>query len=162
MRYQKGDFNNIPTMQFFTGISRITQSKSFMLSLTECVWDFQNDVLWDSHEHALFMFVECYIPIQIIESKDFPLIYDNWSCLLPHLHITPTKDTVFCVIKEYSVTYLLLLYIVRTATHNAYFLSSYTKLSSYFSFALSGHQLQVLSSPQRWLQPVLEREQVSL
>ena len=110
-------------MPFFTGVSRITQSKSFMLSLTECVWDFQNDVLWDSHEHALFMFVECYIPIQIIESKDFPLIYDNWSCLLPHLHITPTKDTVFCVIKEYSVTYLLLLYIVRTATHNAYFLS---------------------------------------
>ena len=34
--------NNIPTMQFFTGISRNTQSKSYMLSLTECVWEFQN------------------------------------------------------------------------------------------------------------------------
>ena len=36
-----GRVNNIPTMQFFTGISRNTQSKSYMLSLTECVWDFQ-------------------------------------------------------------------------------------------------------------------------
>ena len=28
-------------MQFFCGISRNTQSKSYMLSLTKCVWDFQ-------------------------------------------------------------------------------------------------------------------------
>ena len=26
-----------------------------MLSLTECVWDFQKDALWDSHKHALVM-----------------------------------------------------------------------------------------------------------
>ena len=39
---------NIPTMQFFTGISRNTQSKSSMLSLTECVWNFQNDAFWDT------------------------------------------------------------------------------------------------------------------
>ena len=46
----------IPTMQFFTGISRNTQSKSYtntMLSLTECVWNFKNDALWDTHQHAL-------------------------------------------------------------------------------------------------------------
>ena len=42
-----GHVNNIPTMQFFTGISRNTQSKTYMLSLTECVWDFQNIALWD-------------------------------------------------------------------------------------------------------------------
>ena len=36
-------------MQFFTGISRNTKSKSFMLSLTACVWDFQNNGLWDTH-----------------------------------------------------------------------------------------------------------------
>ena len=40
--------NNIPTMQFFTGISRNTQSKSDMLSLTECVWEFRNNALWDT------------------------------------------------------------------------------------------------------------------
>ena len=33
--------NNIPTMQFFNGISRSTRSKSYMLSLTECVWEFR-------------------------------------------------------------------------------------------------------------------------
>ena len=33
--------NSVPKMQFFTGISRNTQSKSYMLSLlTECVWEF--------------------------------------------------------------------------------------------------------------------------
>ena len=37
--------SNIPTMQFFTGISGNTQSKSYTLSLTECVWE--NSALWD-------------------------------------------------------------------------------------------------------------------
>ena len=40
-----GHVNNIPTMQLFTGIPKNTQSKSYMLSLTECVWDFQNNAL---------------------------------------------------------------------------------------------------------------------
>ena len=40
---------NIPTMQLFTGISKDTQSKSYTLSLTHGVWDFQNNALWDSH-----------------------------------------------------------------------------------------------------------------
>ena len=44
-----GHVNNIPKMQFFSGISRNTQSKSYMLPLTECVWDFQNNELWDTH-----------------------------------------------------------------------------------------------------------------
>ena len=47
--YAIGHVNNIPTMQFFTGISQNTQSKSYMLSLTGCAWDFQNNVLWDTH-----------------------------------------------------------------------------------------------------------------
>ena len=38
-----GHVNDIPTMQFFTGISRNTQSNSYMSSLTECVWEFQNN-----------------------------------------------------------------------------------------------------------------------
>ena len=33
----------------FSGISRNTQSKLYMLSLTECVWDFQNNALLDTH-----------------------------------------------------------------------------------------------------------------
>ena len=44
-------------MQFFTGISRNNQSKSLtnMLPLTKCVWDFQNNALWDTHENALLI-----------------------------------------------------------------------------------------------------------
>ena len=44
-----GHVNNVPTMQFFTGISKTTQFKSHMLSITECVWEFRNNVLWDAH-----------------------------------------------------------------------------------------------------------------
>ena len=45
-----GHVNNIPTMQFFIGISRNTQSKSYMLSfMTGCVWEFRNIELWDTH-----------------------------------------------------------------------------------------------------------------
>ena len=40
--------NNIPTMRFFTGIPRNAQSKSYMQSLTECAWDFQNNELSDT------------------------------------------------------------------------------------------------------------------
>ena len=39
-------------MQSFTGNSENTQSKSYMLSLTEYLWEFQNDALLDTH--ALF------------------------------------------------------------------------------------------------------------
>ena len=49
-----GHVNNIPSMQFFTGIFVNTQSKSYILSLTVCVWDFQNNALWETHYHALF------------------------------------------------------------------------------------------------------------
>ena len=41
--------NNILIMKFLTGISRNTQSKFCMLSLTECVRDFENYVLWGTH-----------------------------------------------------------------------------------------------------------------
>ena len=43
-----GHVNIIPTMQFFAGIFRNTRSKLYMLSLTECVWDFQNNALWET------------------------------------------------------------------------------------------------------------------
>ena len=41
--------NTIPTMQCSIVISRNTQSKSYMLSLSECVWEFRNNGLWDTH-----------------------------------------------------------------------------------------------------------------
>ena len=50
-----GHVHNIPTMQFFTGISRKIQSKLYMLTLTACVWDFRNNALLDTRLHALFM-----------------------------------------------------------------------------------------------------------
>ena len=58
--------SNIPTMQFFTGISRNTQLKS---SLTECVWVinlflykfmvqvFMNNALYDTHKHILLGYI---------------------------------------------------------------------------------------------------------
>ena len=58
---------NVFTMQFLSGISRNTQSRSDMLSLptsgksrhlAECVWDFQNDVLWDTHQNAPLLFAQ--------------------------------------------------------------------------------------------------------
>ena len=33
----------------FHWIFKNTQSKSYMISLTECVWDFQKIALWDTH-----------------------------------------------------------------------------------------------------------------
>ena len=51
-----GHVNSIPTMQLFTGISLNTQSKSYMISLTQCVWEFQNNALWDTHWHALWAY----------------------------------------------------------------------------------------------------------
>ena len=50
-----GDVKHIPTMRFFNGISRNTQSKSYILSLTEWVQAFQCNALWDTHQHALFV-----------------------------------------------------------------------------------------------------------
>ena len=47
-----GHVNNIPTMQFFSGISIKTcmlSTELVMLSLTESVWEFQNNALWDTH-----------------------------------------------------------------------------------------------------------------
>ena len=49
LSFANRDANNIPTMLYFTGISRDTQSKSYMLSLNECVREFRNSSLWDTH-----------------------------------------------------------------------------------------------------------------
>ena len=46
-----GHVNNISTN------SRNTQSKSCTLSLTECVWEFRNNALWNTHKHALLDWV---------------------------------------------------------------------------------------------------------
>ena len=40
-----GNIKNIPTMQFFWNFQSYSVEIVFMLSLPECVWDFQNNVL---------------------------------------------------------------------------------------------------------------------
>ena len=57
---QKGYDNNIPTMQFFIGISRNIQSKYYQLSLTDCLWEFRNDALWDTPLHVLHALLGIY------------------------------------------------------------------------------------------------------
>lgn len=68
-----GHVNNVPTMQFFTGISRNTQSKPYMLSMTEWVWEFRNDALWDTHYVASFWsFVDAlYVPFPMGRNLSF-------------------------------------------------------------------------------------------
>ena len=43
----KGHANKIPTMQFSLEYPEILR-QNHMLSLTECVWEFQNNALWDT------------------------------------------------------------------------------------------------------------------
>ena len=43
-----GHVNNIPTKQFFTEFPEILSQNHIMLSLPECVWDFQKNALWDT------------------------------------------------------------------------------------------------------------------
>ena len=50
-----GHIHNIPTMKFFTGISRKIHSKLYMLTLTAYVWDIRNNALMDTRLHAQFM-----------------------------------------------------------------------------------------------------------
>ena len=56
-----GHVTNIPTMQFFNGISRNTLSKSYMPSLTECGWEFQNHALWDTADTADVISICCLL-----------------------------------------------------------------------------------------------------
>ena len=55
--------------RFFTVISRNTQSKSYVLSLTECVWDFQSNVLWDTHSHTLLLVTPMFFANLLDQSK---------------------------------------------------------------------------------------------
>ena len=50
-----GHVNNILTIQYRTRIPRNTQSISYTLSLAECVWEFWNNGLLDTHYHALLL-----------------------------------------------------------------------------------------------------------
>ena len=46
-------FTTFPQCNCSLKFSRNTQSKSYKLPLTECVWEFQNNALWDTLQHAL-------------------------------------------------------------------------------------------------------------
>ena len=70
-----GHVYNIPTIRFITRISRNTQSKSYMLSLTECVWEIRNNALWDTHQHALLV----RDSIALVSSL---LLSNSLSCLI--------------------------------------------------------------------------------
>ena len=55
-------------MQFFTETSRNTQLKSYMLSLTEFVWDFQNKALWDTIKTMIDALIDDCLPLIAILS----------------------------------------------------------------------------------------------
>ena len=63
-------------MQFFTGISRSIQLKSFMLSLTECVRDFQYNALWDMFSVCPRMW-PAYRTIFLLEYSSYVLEIPN-------------------------------------------------------------------------------------
>ena len=71
-----GHVNNIPSMQFVTGISVNTQSKSCMLSLIIA--------LWDTHYHALF--------------NDTMLAFDSLQCQLS-VHLIQKLIIILCTLE---------------------------------------------------------------
>ena len=64
------------TMPLFTGFSRNTQSKSYALSLTECVWDFQSNALSDMFSVCPRMW-QAYRTIFLLEYSSYTLEIPN-------------------------------------------------------------------------------------
>ena len=60
---ETGHANNSPTMQFSAGISR-KYSVRILYAIIECVRDFQNNALWDTHLHALLVWSLAYLCCQ--------------------------------------------------------------------------------------------------
>ena len=75
-----GLVNNIPTMHLVTGIYKNTQSKSDTLSLTASVWEFRNNALWDTYEHALFVKLVRRFSLQAIPNLFFEM--SGLSCFI--------------------------------------------------------------------------------
>ena len=65
----------------FTGISRIALSKSYLLSWTECVLEFWNNALWDTHQYALFKWLDWPRLRFIWLNKSFELPFSTLSVL---------------------------------------------------------------------------------
>ena len=58
-------------MQSFTGISWNLQSKSYTLSLTECIWEFQNNALWNTHWYTQLGFrLTCFTHSETFSAGD--------------------------------------------------------------------------------------------
>ena len=49
IKMKSGMLTTIPQCNFFAWFSRHTQSKSYTLSLTKCVWEFRHNALWDTY-----------------------------------------------------------------------------------------------------------------
>ena len=83
-----GHVKNIPTMQFFIGISRITQSKSYMLSLTVCVWNFKIMLCGLVINTPYYMYINtakvlALMPCDIYVSSLLEIISHSIAWLLP-------------------------------------------------------------------------------
>ena len=91
-----GNVNNIPTE-----ISRNTLSKSYMLSLTEFVWDFRNNSLWKNHSHFLlkapnwkFSTYACEGPLLLLGKLcwyGFKILREKWGYWWGNLKL-PVED----------------------------------------------------------------------
>ena len=100
-----GHVINIPTMQLWTGIPRITQSKQYtctcILSWTEYKWEFQNDALWDTLQHALFILARCVnTPAHAHRQLTLRLIISLANFVFWLKSLSHSKTT--CIFKHFS------------------------------------------------------------
>ena len=58
---------------------RNTQSKFYMLSLTECVREFQNNALWDTHLHALLYSIKKCVSSHKTLTSSSPYQISCWT-----------------------------------------------------------------------------------
>ena len=125
----------IPTMQFFAGISRNTQSKPYMLSLTECVWDFHNNALSDTHCHALLLFRLFLLLVPLPLLADIPTFAFYWR-----FHTCSFKTLTHYNFQQFFLKELLWKYlrIYKTVGKMVAVVDFYPLLICSFSFGARG------------------------
>ena len=84
---------------FSLELSETFSQNSYMLSLTECVWEFRNNALWDTHHHA------------VIKMQTIPLfgggILTMWYVGLPlneeaETYIAPSLSKCGCEVTSWT------------------------------------------------------------